>query len=159
MIDNASDLAFSVAVAFGITGLAIDAVNKIAPDPTTETAFEIHSLEVERMGNTGVIHFERKINYPIVMTFSVRVQEQTPQGYVQTCKTHSIPPFEYQPDAALPDTVTLYWWTDGACSELPDGAGRISTTWTPADDTYDPVTKNVYFPARDTKASLVTGAR
>lgn len=35
----------------------------------------------------------------------------------------------YRPDAALPNPVTLEWWTDGACATLPVGRYQISTQW------------------------------
>jgi len=150
MIDSISDTIFSALVAFGVTGLAIDAVVGIAPKPNTQNAFEVRSITAERVDDTAILDVDRIVYMPIEMGYVVRVLEKTSQGYRQFCKMEG-PPLEYQTDAVLPDPVTLSWWTDGECAMLPDGPARISTTWTPVKDGYDAVTYNLEIPAKGAK--------
>ena len=147
MIDSISDTIFSVLVAFGVAGLAVDAVVSMSPQPSTRNAFEVHSITAERVGDTAILDVDRVVYMPIEMGYVVRVLEQTSQGYRQFCKMEG-PPLEYQTDAVLPDPVTLWWWTDGDCPTIPDGHVRISTTWTPVKDGYDAVTYNFEIPAK-----------
>lgn len=140
MFADFSETIFSAMVAFGVGGLVIDGLYQVAPKPRTANAFEVHSISAERVGDGIEIDFDRSIYMPIVMGFTVRVQEDVAGGYRQFCKMSS-PPFQYQPDAVLPDVIDMVWWSDGKCPDVPDGATRISTTWTPSDPKYKPITK------------------
>jgi len=139
MLSSFHDTIFSALVAFGVTGLAIDAVVGIAPKPTTESAFEVHSISAERIGDTAVLDVDRVIHMPILMGFSVRILEVTEAGLIEYCQMDAAP-FLYDPQSQLPDTVDLEWWTHGECSTLPDADVVVDTTWTPAVDGYDSVT-------------------
>lgn len=148
MLSSVHDTIFSALVAFGVTGLAIDAVVGIAPNPITESAFEVRSITGERVGDTAVLDVDRVVHMPIVMGFSVRILEVTESGLEQYCIMDA-EPFPYSPNAVVPDTIDLDWWTNGECATLPDGPVVVDTTWTPRKEGYAPVTYRFSIPSSD----------
>ena len=142
MFASIGDTAFATLVSFGVVGLAITGLHDVFPKPRTSDFFQVHSIEAERVGSDVILHVDRDIHIPIEMSFSVRVLRYAGGGYREHCRMSAVP-FEYQSDAMLPDVVTLAWWTHGACPDAPANALRISTTWTPVDARFAPVTVNV----------------
>lgn len=113
---------------------------QVMPRPTTADYFDMRYVLGSRVGNSAVLEVERTILAPIHMRFSVRVMEQVPDGWREVCGMSSESAILYQPDAVLPDPVTLDWWTWGECPTLPPGPARIITTWTPISEGFQPVT-------------------
>jgi len=132
-------LAFPLAIALGLSGLAIDTTSMLVPPPETARYFDVRSVSAERVGDTAHLHIDRAIYAPIEMSFSVRVMEDRGEWH-QVCK-HESGVFQYRPEAALPVPVTLEWWTDGRCVSIPPGPVQIITTWTPANRALEPVTR------------------
>jgi hypothetical protein len=124
-------MGFNFAVALAASGIAVVTGAELLPRPALADYFEVSQFEVIRTDEGPQVLFDRKIKAPIVMGFTVRVMERRGDGYLQTCKMEAAP-FQYSPQAQLPDPITLDWWTDGECADLPDGPARIYTTWLPA---------------------------
>ena len=137
-----TDGAFAIAVAMGVSGLMIDGVVSIVPDPQTSSLFEVHSIEAARHGDTASLWVDRTIHSPLHMAFSVRVMEGGPSGWREACSMQSVP-ILYMPDAILDQPVTLDWWTHGKCPKVPEGPARIVTTWAPTGRGLQPVTYTV----------------
>ena len=128
MID---ELGFRLAVAFAASGLALVSGISLAPKYDLKDYFEVTEYEAHRTGDTAVFDYTRIIHRPIVMGYTVRIMEQVGDSYAQFCSM-SFPPFEYRPENIPPDIVTLEYWTNGLCPNLPEGPARIVTTWLPA---------------------------
>lgn len=137
-----ADGAFAIAVAMGVSGLVIDGVVSIAPEPQTSRFFEVHEIKADRRDDTADLWVNRTIHAPLHMSFSVRIMEPAKAGWRETCSMESAP-FLYMPDAFLDQPVTLDWWTHGQCPTLPDGPARIVTTWSPTGRGMQPVTYTV----------------
>lgn len=132
-------LAFPFAIALGISAMGVDTAVRVMPRPQLSDAFEVRSIEAHREGETAILDVDRTIKRPINMQFSVRVMQRGPNGWIDTCAMTS-GVIQYRPDAALPDPVTLDWWTWGECATLPAGQARIVTTWVPEPRGLEPVT-------------------
>lgn len=137
-----ADGLFAVAVAMGVSGLVVDGVVSLVPEPKTQVLFEVHEIRAERVGDTANLFVNRSIYAPVHMEPTVRIMEKTKGGWREFCFAPSSP-FLYQPDAVLDQPVTLDWWTWGKCPVLPDGPARIVTTWSPAGRGLLPVTYTV----------------
>lgn len=133
---------FPIVIAFGLSGIAIDMMTHALPKPATEQFFELRNITAIRVGNTALLTVDRSIHAPIDMSWSIRVMEETGEGWMQFCTAQS-GVFQYRPESVLPRPVTLDWWTSGQCPTLPDGPARIVTTWTPRRAGLDPVTSIV----------------
>lgn len=123
-------LAFPFVVALILAGMGVDTAVSVLPQADLDTFFDVRSVTARRDGDTATLTVDRTVKMPIHMAFSVRVQSRIGAGWVDTCAMSSGVIF-YQPDAVLPDPVTLDWWTWGECPDLPPGDARIVTTWTP----------------------------
>lgn len=134
-----ADGVFALAVAMGVSGLVVDGVVRMVPDPQTDTYFHVESVRAVRRGDTADLWVDRSIHSPLHMTFSVRIMQQTDGGWREFCAVQS-DPILYQPDAVIDHPVTLDWWTRGECASLPDGPARIVTTWAPTARNLQPVT-------------------
>ncbi len=132
-------VAFPFAIALIFAAMGVDTAVTVLPRADMDQFFEVQSVAAERQGDTAILHVDREIHQPLHMSFSVRVMSQGKRGWVETCAMSS-GVIEYSPDNALPDPVTLDWWTWGECPTLPPGPARIITTWTPAVKGFDPVT-------------------
>jgi hypothetical protein len=132
-------LAFPFAVALAVAAMGVDTTVSIMPRPQLSDAFEVRSVTAERAGDTAILKVDRTIKRPINMQFSVRVMQKGPNGWIDTCAMTS-GVIQYRPDAALPDPVTLDWWTWGECPHLPAGQSRIVTTWVPEPREMEPLT-------------------
>ena len=124
-------LGFNFTVALAASGIAVVTGVDLMPKPQLRDYFQVDSFKVERTIDGPIIDVDRTILQPIVMGFTVRIMAWDGAQYYQYCKMESAP-FEYMPNARLPDPVTLDWWSDGQCPNLPDGPVRVYTTWLPA---------------------------
>lgn len=70
---------------------------------------------------------DRKINRHFTGTWYVTVRQWGDRGWSSYCSATGSN--AYQPEAVLPDRLTLEWWTDGRCSMLPAGRYTVETTW------------------------------
>jgi hypothetical protein len=123
-------MGFNFTVALAASGLAVVTGAEFLPKPSLGDYFRVDRFEVVR-GEPNTIDVDRTILQPIVMGFTVRIMERVGDGYSQFCKMEAAP-FQYVPNAKLPDPATLGWWTDKQCPNLPDGPARVYTTWLPS---------------------------
>lgn len=131
---------FQFVGALAIAGSTFMSIVQVMPKPSTADYFEVGYVTGQRMDGTAELTVDRAIKAPLHMRFSVRVMEQQARGWSQFCAMSSDAAILYQPDAVLPEPVTLEWWTWGECPALPEGPARIITTWTPTDAGFQPVT-------------------
>jgi hypothetical protein len=81
----------------------------------------VHGAEV-------VLVVDRDVHREFYGEWRVLVRRVTPDGRVEiVCAASG--GGNYRPDAALPDPVTLAWWTNGQCPHPPPGDILISTVW------------------------------
>lgn len=132
-------LAFPFAVAVSLTLIGVDTAVTLMPKPSLDAFFKVDSVTAERVDDTAVLKVDRQILRPLHMTFSVRVKGNGAHGWVDFCGMSS-GVILYEPDAELPDPVTLDWWTWGECPTLPPGQARIVTTWAPDSPALEPLT-------------------
>jgi hypothetical protein len=125
-----NDLAFNFVSALAVAGSAFVGLSHVVPRPNLDDYFTVDRLEAERDGDTAILHVDRTIHQPIHMGFTVRVLAEGSEGWVEHCAMTS-GVILYQPGRALPDPVTLDWWTWGRCTKLPKGKALIETTWAP----------------------------
>ena len=79
-------------------------------------------------GGPVTLHVDRIIRRPFVGQWSVNVRRATSGGgWEIICAATG--GGSYRPDAALPEPLTLDWWTNGQCADLPPGQMHISTVW------------------------------
>lgn len=79
-------------------------------------------------GAEVIMEVDRVIHRPFRAEWSVLVRAYEGAAWVVWCTAHGAG--DYRPDAALPDPLTLEWWTDGECKTPPPGRYIISTIWT-----------------------------
>lgn len=132
-------LLFPFAIAIGVGLMGVDTAVTLMPKPSLDAFFRVDSITAERVGDTAVLHVNREILHPLHMTFSVRVKAKGAHGWVETCAMTS-GVILYQPDAELPQPITLDRWTWGRCPELPEGPAMIVTTWAPDSPALEPLT-------------------
>lgn len=132
-------LAFPFAIALGISAMGVDTAVRVMPRPALSDAFEVRSIKAHRQGDTAILNVDRVIKRPVNMQFSVRVMTRGPNGWIDTCAMTS-GVIQYHPDNALPDPVTLDYWTWGECATLPAGKARVVTTWYPEPRGLEPLT-------------------
>ncbi len=137
-----SDTAYALVVALGVTGLTIDGVVKMLPPPQTDDFFTVQQITAERSDNTALLYVDRDIIQPIYMTPSVRVMQESENGWKEVCAAIG-PTILYQTDVTLDQPVTLDWWTWGQCVEIPEGKVKIVTTWAPRNTSLEPLTYTV----------------
>lgn len=78
-------------------------------------------------GDSPVLTVERQIVRPFVADWTVVVRKQVGVGWIISCTAHG--GGNYRVDAALPEPLTLDWWTDGQCATLPPGTYQLATLW------------------------------
>lgn len=125
-----NDLAFNFASALAVAGSAFVGLTHIVPRPQLSDYFVVSQLEAVRQGNSATLIVDRTIKQPLHMGFTVRILGEGSEGWVEYCAMTS-GVILYQPGRALPDPVTLDWWTWGRCPTLPRGKALIETTWSP----------------------------
>lgn len=80
------------------------------------------------VGSHVVLEIDREIRRPFTAQWRVLVRRFEPsQGWVVVCAASG--GGDYRPDAALPQPLTLDWWTDGQCPHPPEGRIMVSTVW------------------------------
>ncbi len=125
-----NDMAFNVVSAMAVAGSAFVGLTHVVPRPQLDDYFEVAKLEAVRQGDTAILRVDRTIKQPLHMGFTVRVMKEGYEGWVEHCAMTS-GTILYSPGRALPDPVTLDWWTWGRCPTLPEGHAMIETTWSP----------------------------
>ena len=86
-------------------------------------------LVFDAVANAEIImDVDRTIHRSFVGDWSVVVREYVSGRWVVVCTARGTS--NYTPEAALPDPLTLDWWTDGACPRLGAGTYFVSTIWT-----------------------------
>lgn len=92
-------------------------------------------LEVDQVSVfDGVVNAEiimdadRVIHRHFVADWAVLVRGYDGGAWVVWCTANGTG--DYRPDAALPDPLTLNWWTGGQCETPPPGRYLVSTVWT-----------------------------
>jgi hypothetical protein len=93
-----------------------------------------HWLEVRKIsvfdtieGETPKLDVDRTIRRPFFGYWTLSVREVTPNGITQVCEADG--KSRYRLDAALPDPITLDWWSTGQCSVIERGQYIVTTTW------------------------------
>lgn len=89
----------------------------------------VQSVEVDETPAQAspVMRVDRQIIRPFLANWHVIVRQQEPSGWVVKCT--AMGGGNYRVDAALPENLTLDWWTDGQCPTLPPGTYQVATTW------------------------------
>lgn len=134
-----ADHVFAALVAFGVSGLVIDAGVKIMPKPQTSDFFAVQSVRAVRAGDTADLWVDRQIIRPVHMRATVRVLQWSRAGWREHCIAIG-PAMQYAPDRVLDQPVTLDFWTWGQCPTIPEGRVQIETTWAPIAPGMVPVT-------------------
>jgi len=75
-----------------------------------------------------IMDVDRTIHRQFVADWSVVVREYRAGAWIVYCTGRGTS--NYRPEAALPEPLTLEWWTDGACPTLEPGRYMVSTIWT-----------------------------
>ena len=125
-----NDMMFNFASAMAVAGSAFVGLTHVVPRPNLSDYFVVDRLEATRSGDTAILSVARTIKQPLHMGFTVRVMKEGYEGWVEHCAMTS-GVILYAPGRALPDPVTLDWWTWGRCPSLPPGRALIETTWSP----------------------------
>lgn len=79
------------------------------------------------LGDPIIMEVDRIIHRPTFGEWHVVIRKQTRAGWSTFCTASG--ESDYSPDAALPDPLTLEWWTEGQCSLTEAGLYFIATTW------------------------------
>lgn len=75
-----------------------------------------------------IMDVDRTIHRSFLADWSVIVRRYGDGAWTVTCTARGTS--DYKPEAALPDPLTLDWWTDGRCPTLERGRYMVSTIWT-----------------------------
>ena len=122
--------AWWMATAAIVSGLITTAIPGFLPHKRTADFFEVHEIYAQRAGTGADMYVDRTIKAPVQMSFVVRILGWTGAGWKQVCIMEG-GPLLYRPDAVIDNPVSLDWWTNGKCPELPSGRAMIETTWKP----------------------------
>ncbi len=133
-----AQLLYIAIVATGLSTAATIQALPFMPRPGVDDYFTVASVTAERAGDTAVLHVDRSIKSHLLMSYAVRVFAVSDNGARMTCEARG-GPFNYRPDATLPDTITLDWWTAGQCQTIPRGRVEIETTWDPVVPDFPPI--------------------
>ena len=79
-------------------------------------------------GAEVLMEVDREIHRPFLANWFVVVRRYNDGAWEVVCTADGSA--DYRPEAALPDPLTLDWWTQGACPSLPPGRYLVSTIWT-----------------------------
>ena len=79
-------------------------------------------------GAEVLMEVDRVIHREFIADWSAVVRRWEDGGWVVECVGRG--KSDYRPENALPDSVTLRWWTGGTCQTLEPGRYFISTIWT-----------------------------
>jgi hypothetical protein len=75
-----------------------------------------------------ILDVDREIHRNFVADWAVLVRRHNGGQWTVICQAHGTS--DYNPSAALPDPLTLDWWTGGECPTLDQGYYIMSTLWT-----------------------------
>lgn len=122
-------------------------------------------LEVESViafdtpeGEEVLMEVERTIHRDFTGEWAVAVRRAENGGWTVWCTANGAN--WYSKDAALPNPLTLRWWTNGQCETPPPGKYLISTVWTirgagGLPDKFVDTTSNVFRVARPDERGLM----
>lgn len=79
-------------------------------------------------GSTPLMEVERAIVRPFRGRWIATIMRGGSRGFYAYCTARG--QNDYRPDAMLPDTVDLNWWTWPVECKLPEGTYRLNTLWT-----------------------------
>ena len=127
---NDGGLLFPFAIALGVVAMGVDTAVNVIPTADLDAFFEVHSIKAERTDGGIILHIDRTIHRPIHMAFTVQVMRRMDGRWAEICTAPSNV-ILYDTERALPDPVTLDWWTWGKCVDAPPGPVKIVTTWDP----------------------------
>lgn len=88
---------------------------------------DVHASETE-LPRPVAMTADRIIRRPFHGLWIVEVRRQTEGTWVLTCAASGRA--WYRPASALPQNLTLAWWSNNQCSATEPGTYRIDTTWT-----------------------------
>ena len=75
-----------------------------------------------------IMEVDREIHRNFIADWSVNVRRWVGGHWTLICTARGTS--DYRPEAALPDPLTLSWWTDGQCASMREGRYLVSTIWT-----------------------------
>ena len=126
-----SDMMYSFVLALAAFGMTLPTVVGIVPKPTTEEIFRPTEVRIERTADGPVVWAASERTAPLHMSYRVTIFARENGQLVEFCATDWHGPFPYPPDVRPKRPVTLDWWTNGDCPDLPETAGAMFTTWKP----------------------------
>ena len=91
--------------------------------------YELRSVSVAdaHAGQPIILRVDRSINHSFVGEFDVILRRLTPDGWQVVCTGDG--GGDYRTDSALPDPLTLEWWSNGGCTVIDQpGKYMVSTT-------------------------------
>jgi len=80
------------------------------------------------LGDSVIMDVDRIIRRAAFGEWTVVLRRQQASGWNVHCTAEG--QGDYFPGAALPDPLTLEWWTEGQCEPKLPGLYFITTTWT-----------------------------
>ena len=80
------------------------------------------------LGDPVIMQVDRTIHRPTFGDWHVVVRRQLAGGWGIDCTASGAS--DYFPGSALPDPLTLEWWTEGQCALTQPGLYFVTTTWT-----------------------------
>lgn len=95
-------------------------------------------IDDAREGEPIRMHVDRVIRQPVPGAFMVTARRLGPAGWITECQMDGWAAIVYRPGAALPEPLTLAWWTAGRLRETDDpsrpcafqpGRWQTTTTW------------------------------
>ena len=78
-------------------------------------------------GTTPLMEVDRVIRHPFRAEWTATVLRQVGEGFTTYCTAHG--GNDYDPDAELPDSIDLNWWTWPVECKLPSGSYMLKTLW------------------------------
>lgn len=75
-----------------------------------------------------VLEVDREIHRPFNGAWNVTIRKRRNDAWTIYCSASG--ENDYDPNASLPEPVTLNWWTNRQCLPLSPGVYSITTTWT-----------------------------
>jgi hypothetical protein len=93
--------------------------------------FDVRMVHINdaRIGEPITMLVQRDVRNSFTGRYGFTLHKWSSSGPVAFCKTSS-GPWEYREGAVYPVPLTLAWWTEGACLNLPAGQYQATTRWT-----------------------------
>jgi hypothetical protein len=87
--------------------------------------FEVDQMEVtDGYPGENLVIFDREIDRAFHGSYHVEIRDVSREIICTGGDT-----LQYVPESTLPERITLDWWSNGGCNELPPGVYTLSTTW------------------------------